>query len=124
MVSSPRHRRPTKRSLISTYPINRFSWLPVVEDEEEAPHVYGYLCDLIQSNNPIILGANNANLPRIVTVIAEAFAHDVIPANHDVGRRMVEIVKQIEANPDVFQAVLGVLSEEQKQALEYAYGWH
>lgn len=33
-----------------------FSWLPVVEDDDEAPHVYGYLCDLIEQNNPIILG--------------------------------------------------------------------
>ena len=24
------------------------SWLPIVEDKEEAPHVYGYLCDLIE----------------------------------------------------------------------------
>ena len=24
------------------------SWLPILEDKEEAPHVYGYLCDLIQ----------------------------------------------------------------------------
>lgn len=33
-----------------------FSWLPVVEDADEAPHVYGYLCDLIEQNNAIILG--------------------------------------------------------------------
>lgn len=33
-----------------------FSWLPVVEDADEAPHVYGYLCDLIEQNNPLILG--------------------------------------------------------------------
>ena len=24
------------------------SWLPIIEDKEEAPHVYGYLCDLIE----------------------------------------------------------------------------
>jgi len=24
------------------------SWLPVTEDKEEAQHIYGYLCDLIQ----------------------------------------------------------------------------
>ncbi len=24
------------------------SWLPVVEDKEEAPHVYSYLCDMIE----------------------------------------------------------------------------
>ena len=27
---------------------NWCSWLPVTEDHEEAPHVYGYLCDLIE----------------------------------------------------------------------------
>lgn len=99
----------------------RFNWLPVVEDEEEAVHVYGYLCDLIQANHPIILGASNTNLPRIVCIIAEAFYRDVIGPSHEVGRRMVEIVKQIEQNPDVFQACLGLLSVEQKQALEDAY---
>lgn len=101
--------------------LRRFNWLPVVEDEEEAVHVYGYLCDLIQANHPVILGANNTNLPRIVCIIAEAFYRDVIGPSHEVGRRMVEIVKQIEQNPDVFQACLGLLSVEQKQALEDAY---
>ena len=24
------------------------SWLPVIEDKKEAPHVYNYLCDLIE----------------------------------------------------------------------------
>lgn len=24
------------------------SWLPITEDKEEAPHVYSYLCDLIE----------------------------------------------------------------------------
>lgn len=101
--------------------LNRFSWLPVVEDEEEAPHVYGYLCELIQANHPVILGASNSNLPRIVSIIAEAFYRDVISPAHDVGRRLLEIVKQIEGNPDVFQACVGALTTEQKQALEEAY---
>lgn len=95
--------------------------MPVVEDEEEAPHVYGYLCDLIQGNHPVILGANNSNLPRIVCIIAEAFYRDVIEPNHEVGRRMLEIVKQIETSPDVFQACLSTLSADQKNALEDAY---
>lgn len=33
-----------------------FSWLPVIEDADESPHVYGYMCDLIEQNNQIILG--------------------------------------------------------------------
>ena len=34
----------------------RFSWLPVVEDVDESPFVYGYLCDLIEANHQLILG--------------------------------------------------------------------
>lgn len=33
-----------------------FTWLPVIEDSDEAPYVYGYLCELIESNNPLVLG--------------------------------------------------------------------
>lgn len=33
-----------------------FSWLPVVEDTDEAVHVYGYMCDLIEQNNLAIIG--------------------------------------------------------------------
>ena len=33
-----------------------FSWLPVVEDVDESPFVYGYLCDLIEANHQLILG--------------------------------------------------------------------
>eukprot|EP00731_Ephydatia_muelleri_P030234 Em0021g757a len=34
------------------------SWLPVTEDKEEAPHIYSYLCDLIEreSNTPCASG--------------------------------------------------------------------
>lgn len=98
-----------------------FSWLPVVEDDEEAVHVYGYLCDLIQSNNAIVLGNNNSNLPRIVSVIAEAFSVGVIKVLSEEGIRMINIVKQIESNPEVFQACVSLLRPDQKAALEEAY---
>lgn len=95
--------------------------MPVIEDEEEAVHVYGYLCDLIQANHPAVLGANNSNLPRIICIIAEAFYRDVIGSASEVGRRMFDIVKSIQQNQDVFQACLGLLNEDQKNALEEAY---
>ena len=38
----------------------RFSWLPVTEDVDEAPFVYSFLADLVEANNPHILGANNS----------------------------------------------------------------
>lgn len=99
----------------------RFSWLPVVEDEDEAPHVYGYLCDLIQGNHPIILGANNSNLPRILSIISEVFARGLIPVQNVEATRMLGIVKQLESNPEVLQACVSVLSPEQKKGLEDAF---
>lgn len=33
-----------------------YTWLPVIEDTDEATHVYGYFCDLIEQNNQHILG--------------------------------------------------------------------
>lgn len=47
------------------------SWLPVWEDRDEAPHVYGYLCDLIDNNHPLVLGINNANLPQLIAIFSE-----------------------------------------------------
>ena len=76
----------------------RFSWLPVTEDVDEAPFVYGFLADLIESNNPHILGANNSNLPRVMAIIAEALATEVL-APEDVARqRLVNLIKQIQVN--------------------------
>ncbi|XP_053959083.1 importin-5-like [Anastrepha ludens] len=98
-----------------------FSWLPVTEDADEAPHIYGYMCDLIQANHPIILGNNNSNLPRIVSIIAQAFVTKVVAPLKDVGTRMLGIVKQVEANPEVFQACASILTPEQQYALQDAY---
>ncbi|KAK7864488.1 hypothetical protein R5R35_003107 [Gryllus longicercus] len=93
------------------------SWLPVWEDEDEAPHVYGYLCDLIESNNPVVLGPSHSNLPKLIAIIAEAFARDAIPRDSEVAKRMVNIVRQIQGNGEVFQACISQLSSEQQQAL-------
>uniref|UniRef100_A0A182VXX6 Importin N-terminal domain-containing protein n=1 Tax=Anopheles minimus TaxID=112268 RepID=A0A182VXX6_9DIPT len=98
-----------------------FTWLPVGEDEDEAVYVYGYLCDLIQANHPVILGENNVNLPRIVSIIASCFYREAVTVPHPEAERMLEIVKQIEGNPDLFQACINTLSAEQKAALEGAY---
>lgn len=95
--------------------------MPVIEDDEEAPHVYGYMCDLVQANHPAVLGLNNNHLPRIVCIIAEAFYREMVVPSEEAHRRMLDIVKQIEKSPDVFQACLSTLNADQKEALEEAY---
>merc|ERR1719411_52136 len=94
-----------------------FSWLPVTEDVDEAPFVYGFLADLIESNNQLILGANNQNLPRVVAIIAEALAVEVLPPDHPSKARLIGIVKQVQGNAGVFEACVNALSEPQKLAI-------
>nr|CAH7769767.1 unnamed protein product [Callosobruchus chinensis] len=97
-----------------------FSWLPVVEDADEAPHVYGYLCDLIEQNNQHIIGPNNENIPRIITIIAEAFFREVVEASKPEGFRMLSLVRQVQTNESLFQTVVQQLSPELQQALHVA----
>lgn len=66
------------------------------EDTDEAPHVYGYLCQLVEHNHPAILGPNNSNLPKLIAIIAEAFYQDAIQPEHAVAQRMLNIVRQIQ----------------------------
>ena len=73
----------------------RFSWLPVTEDVDEAPFVYGFLADLIELNNQHILGSNNSNLPRVIAIIAEAVAVEVLAPDNVAKQRLVNLVNQV-----------------------------
>jgi len=96
------------------------SWLPVVEDVDESPYVYGYLCDLIEANHPIILGQNNSNIPRIIAIFAEAFSVEALPTSNEVHKRMVNITRQVQGNAQVFDACVNGLTPTQQQGLQTA----
>ncbi|XP_011878216.1 PREDICTED: importin-5 [Vollenhovia emeryi] len=96
------------------------TWLPVVEDEDEAPHVYGYLCDLIEANHAVVLGTNNAHLPRLISFFAEALFKEAVPTDHPVMSRILSIVREIQNNDTMFQAIIMQLSTDQQQALHEA----
>ena len=46
-------------------------------------------------NHPVILGENNCNLPKIFTIIAEAFQHEALSTTSEIGIRMLNIVRQV-----------------------------
>jgi len=96
-------------------------WLPVWEDKEECPHVYGYLCDLMESNNPLVMGENGANVPHLVAILVEAFRQDALNEEGQekvVSNRMKAILRHVHTNEPVFQACLSILNEEQKLTLQ------
>jgi hypothetical protein len=47
-------------------------------------------------NHPLILGPNTSNLPKLIAIIAEAFARDAIDVEHEVAKRMVGLVREIQ----------------------------
>lgn len=77
-------------------------------------------------------------MPRIVALIGDAFYHgviqiitptnenfdsmrlDYVQRNNDVAGRMLNIVKQIQSNNDVFMACIQLINDQQKAALEEA----
>lgn len=70
--------------------------MPVGVDKEEAPHVYEYLCDLIEANHTVVLGTNNAHLPRLISFFAEALLREAVLTDHPVMSRILSIVREIQ----------------------------
>lgn len=95
-----------------------FSWLPVYDDSEETPFTYGYLCDQVESNNEIILGVNNCNIPRIIQVIVDCFIRDGIDMDNLVAKRMINICKHVQSNEQMMQGCLSMLAPDQKECLQ------
>lgn len=93
------------------------SWLPIWVDEEEIPHVYEFFCELVEQNNPLIIGPNHENLPRIVAIIAETLARSKISIEHPVGQRMILILKKIKEHEALAKTVVESLTEPQRMAI-------
>ncbi|ORY01320.1 ARM repeat-containing protein [Basidiobolus meristosporus CBS 931.73] len=82
-----------------------FAALPIENDEEEAPHVYTYLLDLLDAHHPAILGANNENIPKLVTIFTDTLVAAILST--ELAARMVNSLK----------AVLGGLSDDMRNNL-------
>lgn len=95
-----------------------FSWFPVYDDTEETPHIYGYLCDFVETNNEIILGVNHCNIPRIIQVIVECIQKEGIEMENVVAQRMINICKHVQTNPQMLQGCLTILTPDQKETLQ------
>ncbi|KAL3309623.1 Importin-5 [Cichlidogyrus casuarinus] len=110
-------------------------WLPVWEDLAEIEHVYNYLCDLVEANNPIILGPGNSNLPKICVAIVKCIALDGLTpttgvedsfessspnseSSPTVWTRCLRLIEQMQSNNKVFSACLDHLTLDEKEVLQ------
>ena len=95
------------------------SWLPIKEDQEEGPIVYGLLMDLIESENQFVLGENNINLPEIIRIIAEAIINKTVRSteNPELMGRIERFLTPLQSSPELWRAILSQLPDTHQQLL-------
>uniref|UniRef100_A0A3B5KGV6 Karyopherin (importin) beta 3 n=1 Tax=Takifugu rubripes TaxID=31033 RepID=A0A3B5KGV6_TAKRU len=94
------------------------SWLPLNEDKEEAVHTFDFLCDLIESNNPIVLGPENSNLPKIFLIIADGVANESIKSEDACSKRLANVIRQVQMSAGLWTQCVTTLNETQQKAIQ------
>ncbi|KAK6325540.1 hypothetical protein J4Q44_G00048820 [Coregonus suidteri] len=94
------------------------SWLPLNEDKEEAVHTFDFLCDLIESNNPIVLGPDNANLPKIFQIIAEGVTNESVKSEDACSKRLANVIRQVQGSGGLWTQCVAMLNETQQKAIQ------
>uniref|UniRef100_A0A8C9ZND5 Karyopherin (importin) beta 3 n=1 Tax=Sander lucioperca TaxID=283035 RepID=A0A8C9ZND5_SANLU len=94
------------------------SWLPLNEDKEEAVHTFDFLCDLIESNNPIVLGPDNANLPKIFLIIADGVANESVKSEDACSKRLANVIRQVQVSAGLWTQCVSTLNETQQKAIQ------
>eukprot|EP01006_Ploeotia_vitrea_P036976 TRINITY_DN66079_c7_g2_i3.p1 TRINITY_DN66079_c7_g2~~TRINITY_DN66079_c7_g2_i3.p1 ORF type:complete len:1144 (+),score=626.30 TRINITY_DN66079_c7_g2_i3:69-3434(+) len=98
--------------------------LPMLQDPTEGPATYNLLLDAVSKQHPVILGPNNANVPRILSVCLEEL-HRYNPNSEyglidaDARNKMVRFVVQIGNAPaNARQQIVSKLSPDHRQAFD------
>lgn len=67
------------------------------------------------------LGPDNANIGRIINIFGEAFYRDTIDPTKPEGYRILNIVRQVQSNENIFQSIVAGMRPEHQQALHSAF---
>nr|XP_057906646.1 importin-5 [Doryrhamphus excisus] len=94
------------------------TWLPLNEDKEEAVHTFDFLCDLIESNNPIVLGPENSNLPRLFGIIADGVANESVKHEDACSKRLANVIRQVQVSGGLWSQCTSTLNEIQQKAIQ------
>lgn len=96
------------------------SWLPIRYDEEEVPHVYGFVCALLEQNHPQLMSNAMEIIPHFVYCLAVSLNCGVLKPEQPVFHRSMALVRHVQTNPDMFNHSLQKMSGEERIALEKA----
>ena len=96
------------------------SFLPIRHDKDEAKQVHEQLCRFVEAQDPRILGANNANLPGIVAVMAAVLGEGTALLQEATKGRMMALVRQLGATlpAEMLQQQAATLKPASQQILQ------
>lgn len=96
------------------------SFLPIRHDKDEAKQVHEQLCRFVEAQDPRILGANNANLPGIVAVMAAVLGEGTALLEEATKGRMMALVRQLGATlpAEMLQQQAATLKPASQQILQ------
>lgn len=120
----------------------------MVEDADEAPHVYGYLAKLLEARHPIAVGVSGEGLPRALAAFAASLASGALLPESEAAQRLLAITRDLQvhicfyfrlicywhvlvclyfivyfcfqSNTEIFNACITAMSTEQQRALHDA----
>lgn len=95
------------------------SWLPIQEDDEESVYIYGFLLDLVESNNVYALGKNNSNLVDIIKILTEGIINTTIKSEQhpELMSRIQLFIVPLQKNETLWSEILGKLPDSHKVLL-------
>jgi len=90
--------------------------LPLTGDAVEAVVQHAFLVRLLEARDARLLGPNNANLPKIVSIAVQVLGHGTRYIAGDVGLRLAAQLHQLQGMvpADVAAGALAALSEKQR----------
>jgi len=96
------------------------AWLPVKEDFIEAKITYTKLVNLVESNNPHLLGNGFANLPHLIYIFAEILGTILIEP--ELAIRIIAILKHMQTTlpQEILAKAWSALTPENQQKLQKA----
>lgn len=91
------------------------SKLPLKDDEEEAKKVHEKIVDLVMAQNQGLLGANNANLGKVLSILAEIYKQEnIISKENDV--KILNVFKMLPQN--ILQGAAASFTQKQQKKIE------
>ncbi|KAH7315386.1 hypothetical protein KP509_21G047300 [Ceratopteris richardii] len=96
------------------------SCLPIRNDLAVAKLVHAQLCSMVERSDPQVLGADNRNLPKVISVFAEVLIAGNDLASEATVERIVNLVKRMQqtSSPQALLAIWSSLQPEEQTVLQ------